>query len=72
MGEGLSEIYMNWFCLCIFNIMLFQSPYNQIEFDRTGEGSATTYFDISPSSGAVFLIAPVSSIADKQFYVSIL
>lgn len=51
--------------------VLFQSPYNTLTFDRTGEGSATTYFNVNPSNGAVFLTASVSAVPDERFYVSL-
>ncbi|OPL21573.1 protocadherin 4 fat, partial [Mytilus galloprovincialis] len=48
-----------------------RSPYNTLTFDRTGEGSATTYFNVNPSNGAVFLTASVSGVPDERFYLRV-
>ncbi|VDH99244.1 protocadherin Fat 4, partial [Mytilus galloprovincialis] len=48
-----------------------RSPYNTLTFDRTGEGSATTYFNVNPSNGAVFLTASVSAVPDERFYLRV-
>ena len=50
------------------NILLFQAPYNTVQYSLIGNARALEYFQVSPATGVVSLIKPVYADPDNSNY----